>query len=153
MAVPRELLAEHPLFVGLNDEVLSVTADCAVDVRAGADEIVFRTGDPADRCYLVRRGRIALDLVAEGGERLVVDTVDDGGVVGLAWLVPPYRWYLDARAVEPTSAIAVDAVRLRALWDQHPGLGYVMLRRLVAAMYERMQSARVRLLDVYGRHT
>ncbi|MGZ4602286.1 MAG: cyclic nucleotide-binding domain-containing protein [Kineosporiaceae bacterium] len=151
--VPVELLAEHPLFSGLDDDLVALAAGCAVEVHAATDEVLFRTGDPADRCYLMRRGRIALEIVGEGGERLVVDTVDDGGVVGLAWLVPPYRWYLDARAVVPTTALAVDATCLRATLDADPRLGYLVLRRLVGALYERMQSARVRLLDVYGQRT
>jgi CRP-like cAMP-binding protein len=146
----RELLAESVVFGGLDADVLDLITGCAVNVHVGADEILFRTGEPADRCYLVRHGRVALELVGAGGQRLTVDTVDPGNVAGLSWLVPPYRWYLDARAVEPSSAVALDAACLRAKADADPRLGYLLLQRLAHAMYERMQSARVRLLDVYG---
>jgi CRP-like cAMP-binding protein len=150
MTTVRELLAEHRLFAGLDDDVLDLIAGCAVNVHVGRDEVLFRTGDPADRCYLIRRGRVALELIGTGGDRLTVDTVDPGEVAGLSWLVPPYRWYLDARAVEPTSAVALDAACLRAKCDADARLGYLLLQRLASAMYERMQAARVRLVDVYG---
>ena len=80
----------------------------------------------------------------------VVDTVDEGEVVGWSWLVPPYRWFFDARAVEEVSAVSVDAACLRAKCDQDPALGYALMQRVARVMYQRLQSARVRLLDLYG---
>ena len=145
-----ELLREHPLFAGLGPEMGSLLVGCARIVPFATDDYLFHTGEPADSCYLVRNGRVALELITTGGRRIVIDTVDAGGVAGLSWLVPPYRWYLDARAVEPTSAIALDAVCLRAKCDDDPHTGYLLLQRVARAMYERMQSSRVRLLDVYG---
>jgi CRP-like cAMP-binding protein len=145
-----DLLGEHPLFAGLGADMRALLAGCARNVHFPADGCLFRTGEPADSCYLLRSGRVALELVGAGGRRVVVDTVDAGGVVGLSWLVPPYRWYLDARAVEPTSAIALDAACLRAKCDDDPRTGYLLLQRVAHAMYERMQSSRVRMLDVYG---
>ena len=145
-----QLLAEQPLFADLGDDMRTLLAGCGRNVHFGADEYLFHTGEPADRCYLIRHGRVALELVDAGGRRLVIDTVDDGGAAGLSWLVPPYRWYLDARAVQPTSAIALDAACLRAKCDAEPRIGYLLLQRLAHAMYERMQSARLQMLDVYG---
>jgi hypothetical protein len=79
--------------------------------------------------------------------------VKAGGVAGLSWLVPPYRWYLDARAVEPTDAIELDAACLRAKCDADPRVGYLLLQRVAHQMYERMQASRLQLLDVYGAHS
>jgi CRP-like cAMP-binding protein len=145
-----ELLAEHPLFAGLGEDVPTLLAGCGRNVHRAAEAYLFRTGSPADRFYLVRHGLVALELVGTGGSPVVVDTVAAGGVVGLSWLVPPYRWYLDARAVEPTDAIELDAACLRAKCDSDPRVGYLLLRRLVHQMYERMQASRLQMLDVYG---
>ena len=145
-----ELLADHPLFADLGDDMRRVLAGCGRNVHFGTDDYLFRTGDPADRCHVVRHGRIALELVDTGGRRVVVATVDPGGVAGLSWLVPPYRWYLDARALESTSTIALDASCLRAKCDADPAIGYLLMQRLAREMYGRMQSARLRMLDIYG---
>jgi CRP/FNR family cyclic AMP-dependent transcriptional regulator len=64
--------------------------------------------------------------------------------------VPPYRWAFDARAVEPTAAVALDGACLRGKCDEDPALGYALLQRFSLVMVERLQAARVRLLDVYG---
>jgi CRP-like cAMP-binding protein len=145
-----DLLAEHPVFADLGDDMRKLVAGCARNVHFGTDDYLFRTGASADTCYLVRHGRVALEMVGAGGQRIVVDTMDAGELVGLSWLVPPYRWYLDARAVAPTSAVALDATCLRDKCDTDPRIGYLLLQRIARAMYQRMQSSRLRMLDVYG---
>ena len=150
MQTMDELLAAHPFFGGLGDEALALIAGCAVNVHFAPEEMLFRLGDPADRFFVVRHGRVALELHAPGRGRYVLDTVEDGDVLGWSWLVPPYRWFLDARAVAPTSAISIDGVCLRGKCDEDPALGYALLQRVAHVMYERLQSSRVRLLDLYG---
>lgn len=145
-----QLLGESPFFVDLGDDMRTLLAGCARNVHFAADEHLFHTGEPADRCYLVRRGRVALELVGSGGHRLIIDTVDPGGMAGMSWLVPPYRWHLDARAVEPTSAIELDASCLRSKCSAEPRIGYLLLQRVAHAMYERMESTLLQLMDVYG---
>jgi CRP-like cAMP-binding protein len=146
----RQLLEGHPFFAGLDDDALELLAGCATNVHFAPDEYLFRLGDPADRFYLVRSGRVALELhVPTAGQR-VLDTLDEGQVVGWSWLVPPHRWFMDARATQPTSAIALDGVCLRGKCDADPALGYALMQRVTQVMYQRLQSARVRLLDLYG---
>ena len=81
---------------------------------------------------------------------MVVDTAHADDVVGWSWLVPPYRWLFDARATEETSAIAFDGACLRGKCEADPAIGYALLQRVVQVMSARLQSARVRLLDLYG---
>ena len=145
-----QLLAEHPFFADLGDDMRQLLAGCGRNVHFGADEYLFRTGEPADRCYLVRHGTVALELAGAGGQRLVIETIGPGDMAGLSWLVPPYTWFLDARASEPTSAVELDAACLRGKCDADPRIGYLLLQRIARAMYERMQSSRLRLFDVYG---
>ncbi len=146
----RELLSEHPFFAGLDDDTVSMLVGCSRNVHVRQGEYLFREGEPADRFFVVRRGRVALDVHVPGQVERVVDTVDEGGVVGWSWLVPPYRWFFDARAVQGVSAVVVDASCLREKCDQDPALGYALMQRVAGVMYQRLQSARVRLLDLYG---
>jgi CRP-like cAMP-binding protein len=146
----RQLLEGHPFFAGLGEEALDLIAGCAINTHFEPGSYLFRTGEPADRFYVVRRGRVSLELHAPSGGTRVLDTVEDGQVLGWSWLVPPHVWFLDARAAQPTSAIALDGVCLRGKCDADPVLGYALMQRVAQVMYERLQSARVRLLDLYG---
>jgi hypothetical protein len=58
-----------------------------------------------------------------------------------------------ARAVESTSAVAFDGACLRGKCDTDPALGYALMQRVSQVMYERLQAARVQLLDMYGAPT
>ncbi len=63
-------------------------------------------------------------------------------MLGWSWLVPPYTYFFDARAVTPVSATALDGACLRGKCEADPELGYQLLKRVTAEMYKRLQSAR-----------
>ena len=150
MRTVDQLLAEHPFFAGLGPDLIALISGCAQNVHFDVGSRLFRTGEPANRFFVVRTGRVALELVAPGRQPLVVETVDAGQVLGWSWLVPPYRWFCDGRAVAPTSLVALEGSCLRTKCDGDAALGYQLLQRVTQVMYERLQSSRVRLLDLYG---
>ena len=81
---------------------------------------LFHEGDPADT-LLRAPARPGRDRDAHARPRTVVlDTADDGDVVGWSWLIPPYRWTFDAAATEETSAIAFDGGCLRGKCEEDP---------------------------------
>jgi CRP/FNR family transcriptional regulator, cyclic AMP receptor protein len=146
----EELIAQTPFFQGLDEETLGIIAACAKNVHFREGDLLFRTDEAADRCFVLRSGRVALEIVGGSGDAMIVDTVEAGDLVGLAWLVPPYRWYMDARAVEPVSAVDFDASCLRTKCELDTRVGYLLMQRVASTMHERIRSARVRLLDLYG---
>lgn len=145
-----QLLARHEFFAGLDPAYLELIAGCGRNVGFDRDAYLFREGEPADQFFIVRRGQIALEIFTPGKGPLVVDTVTEGEVVGISWLFPPHRWEFDGRAVVATRAVALDGACLRAKCDEDPTLGYDLMKRFAAILRRRLQSARVRLLDVYG---
>lgn len=145
-----QLLTRHPFFTGLDESTVSQLEGCARNVHFGVGDYLFREGGAADQFFVIRRGRVALDVHAPGHGVVVLDTVEQGDVVGWSWLIPPYTWFFDARAVQDVSAMAIDATCLRAKCDEDPALGYELMQRVAQVMYHRLQAARVRLLDLYG---
>gem|GEM_PF-99954 len=144
-----QYLPDHPFFAGLDAETTDLLAGCAVNVHVKAGEFLFHENDPADHFYVLRRGRVAVEIHTPA-RGVVLDTVNEGEIVGWSWMVPPYRWAFDARATLDASAVAFDAAFLRGKCDADPGMGYELMKRFVPVMDHRLQSARVRLLDLYG---
>ena len=66
-----------------------------------------------------------------GQPAVVFATEGEGEIVGASWLVPPYRWRFDARAVELTRAIGIDAECLRDKCEADHDLGYEMMKRFL----------------------
>jgi len=146
----EELLGSYPFFAGLSADAVRLMARCASNVHFPADDYIFTEGELANRFYVIRRGRVTLQIHSPARGDLVIDSMDDGEVLGWSWLVSPYKYFCDARAVTPVSATALDAACLRGKAEADPELGYQLLKRVTTVMYQRLQSTRVRLLDLYG---
>ena len=145
-----ELLEHHDFFADLPAADVHLIAGCGRNVVFEAGEYLFREGTPADSFFVVRHGRVALEIFAPGRGPLVLDTVGPGELVGISWLFPPYRWQFDGRAGALTRAIALDGACLRGKCEEDPRLGYELMKRFAQILQSRMHSARLRLLDLYG---
>jgi CRP/FNR family cyclic AMP-dependent transcriptional regulator len=144
------LIASHPLFAGLPGDVAATAAGCARNVVFPAGRLLLAEGDTASTLYLLRRGRVSIEVHGADRGTVVVETVGPGQVVGWSWMVPPYRWSFDARAVESVGAIAIDGTCLRHKAEVEPAFGYLVLQRVAHMLLERLQASRTQLLDLYG---
>ena len=146
----ERFIAEHPFFTGMRPEHIHLLVGCASNVRFPSGATVFREGTDADHFYLIRRGRVALEMLPAQGRPMVVDTVDEGEVLGWSWLVPPHQWRFHARAVDTTTAIALDGRCLRTKCEEHTDLGYELMKRFSQIMAQRLEATRLQLLDIYS---
>jgi CRP-like cAMP-binding protein len=143
------ILASHPFLKGLDPALLALLVGCASNVRFEANGVVFRDGDPANQFFLVREGKIAIEIPVPGRGEMMIQTLEGGEVLGWSWLIPPYRWRFSARAVEPTRAIALNGKCLREKFESNHHLGYELLKRFAPIIAQRVEATRMQLLDVY----
>jgi CRP-like cAMP-binding protein len=145
------VLGEHPFFARMSDAHVATLAGCAASVVFEPGELLFREGDPADRFYVVRFGRVSLESHAPSRGPLTVETVDAGEVLGWSWLFPPYRWHFDARAQTLVRALALDGVCLREKCERDPAMGYELMGRFAGVAISRLEATQLQLIDLYGR--
>jgi CRP/FNR family cyclic AMP-dependent transcriptional regulator len=145
-----QVLKEHPFFAGLDDATCDLIADCAHTEQFEAGSYVFHEGDPANHFYLLRHGKVALEIRAPERGSIVIQTVRAGEILGVSWIVPPYRLTCDAKAVELTRTITVNAACLREKCDEDHDFGYEMMQRFMPTLVQRLNATRLQLLDVYG---
>ncbi len=150
MQTIEQLLAEAKAFNGMSEEHLALIAGCAQNKVFEQGEYLMREGDDADSFYAIRTGQVAMEIFVPQRGPVMIETIDEGDLLGWSWLVPPYRCHLDARAVGTVHSVAFDAVCLRGKADQDPVLGYELMKRFIPIIVERLQATRVRMLDVYG---
>lgn len=147
------IVRNHPLFKGLDEGFVETMAGCAKNAVFKPGSYVFHEGDDADDIYLIREGRVALEIAAPGHGRMVFQTVTTGGVLGLSWLVPPYTWRFDAHVRDAPGnslrAVVIDATCLREKCERDPVLGYAVMKRFMPALVERLHDTRVQMLDLY----
>lgn len=147
----ERFIREHLFFAGFAPEYTTLVAGCARNHRFDAGNYLFREGEPADEFFLIRHGKVALEIVAPGQKPIVFATLGEGEIVGAAWLVPPYRWTFDARAVELVRAIGIDAACLRRKCEADHHLGYEMMKRFLPVFVKSLHATQLQILDVYGK--
>lgn len=144
------VLAEHAFFKGMEPDHLSFIAGCGSNARFEEGEYIFHEGEPANLFFLIRHGKVTLETFVPGRGPLVIQTIGEGDVLGWSWLVPPYRWAFDARALELTRAVALDGACLRAKCQEDNRLGYELMQRVAHIITQRLQATMLQLIDVYG---
>jgi CRP-like cAMP-binding protein len=143
-------LAGVPLFADLPQAELELIAGCAANTRFDEGQQLFERGDPADTFYVIRQGSVALETFVPTRGQVMIETLEPGEVIGWSWLFEPYHWHLDGRALTAVAALAFDGECLRGKCEADPRLGYDLMSRFAQVLIERLQSTRLRLIDVYG---
>lgn len=152
MQTLEPILAEVDVFRGMKPEHLAAMAGCATNVRYEAGEFPGRTGDPADKFWVVRQGRMALEIFVPGRGAITIESLSEGDVVGFSWLLPPYELRFDVHALTATRALMFDGRCLRSKFATDPELGYDLLGRFSRIMAHRIEAMSLQLMDVYGDH-
>ncbi|KAB2880492.1 cyclic nucleotide-binding domain-containing protein [bacterium] len=146
----ESVLKEHGFLSDFPDELLPVIVGCASNVRYDTEQFIFHESEEARKVYLIRQGKVAVEIFVPGRGHVVIETLEAGDVLGWSWLVPPYYWHFDARVVEPTRAIALDGECLRKKCEDNHEMGYQLLKRFFTVLSSRLQATRLQLMDVYG---
>lgn len=120
------------------------------DVHFRKGTRIFEEGRPADRFWIIRSGSVVLDMHVPGRQAARLETLHSEDLLGWSWLFPPYTWHLGAGAVSAVGALEFDARAVRALSDEDPAFGRALNRAVAEIIGRRLQSARKRLLDLYG---
>ena len=152
METLEPILSEHPFLKGLDPRFIQLIVGCASNLRFNGGEYLFREGQEAGQFYIIRYGKVAVELAAAQRGVINIQTVGEGEILGWSWLIPPYSWRFDARAVELTRVIALDGKCLRAKCEEDHQLGYELLKRFSHIIAQRLEATRLQLLDLYGVH-
>ena len=146
----ERIIAEHPFFADLESDYTGLLVGCASNVRFDSGAYIFKEGGEANEFYLIRAGKVALEVFAPHHKPIMVDTLSEGEVLGWSWLLPPHQWKFHAHAMEDTRAIALDGKCLRSKCEQNHDLGYELLKRFAKIVTQRLEATRLQLLDVYA---
>jgi CRP-like cAMP-binding protein len=110
---------------------------------------LFREGDTSELVYLIEDGEVILETQVPGHGQVAIHTIGPGQLLGWSSLFPPEKKTADARAEIPTRAIAINAAKLRELFDTDHELGCKMMWRVAQVISNRLRIARTQILDIF----
>ena len=143
------LLAQHPFLKGMDAAQIKLLEGCASNVRFEKGKYIFRESEEANQFYIIRQGKVALEIYTPDRGPIIVSTLGEGDILGWSWLIPPYNWRFDAHAIDDTRAIALDGKCLRTKCEADHHLGYELLKRFASILEQRLEATRIQLLDIY----
>ena len=150
METIERIITQHPFFAGMDQGLLHHIVSCASNKRFDAGSFIFKEGDEANAFYLIREGKVALEIFPPQGKPITVDMLEVGDVLGWSWLLPPFQWKFNAQARTNLHAIVLDGRCLRAKCEDNHDLGYEISKRFAQIIERRLEATRFQLLDVYG---
>jgi CRP-like cAMP-binding protein len=146
----REKLARHPFAQGLSEDHLDTLASCAKFFLCAPGDYLWRQGQKTEVVYLVSSGQVALEIQIPNQGSLEVDSFEGGDFLPWLWLGGEYWRRFDARAMASAEVIELDGKKLRELCDRDHDFGYQLLKRLARATEERLQVARLKIMELQG---
>jgi CRP/FNR family transcriptional regulator, cyclic AMP receptor protein len=116
-----------PIFELLDAEERKVLADQVSIREFKGGEVIFKAGDPGGLAYLVQKGLVHVIIKDGNFEDVIVDVVDDGGLVGMSSLMAGENHQTTAIAAEDTLAIEIDRNDIIVLLNAKPMAGLNMM--------------------------
>jgi CRP-like cAMP-binding protein len=146
----RKSLTDCEFFSVLGKEYLDLLSGNAKERRIEAGNIVFRQGEHADTFYLLLSGRITVEIPSVYGPSIEIQNLGAGQVLGWSWLISPYQWEFQAKALEDTVMLEFDGKSLLEDCENNPKFGYKLLSSFSVLMSQRLHASRQRMMDEWN---
>ncbi len=143
------LLRNHSFLEDLKPEYIDTILSCASNTYFPDGTKIVSEGEEAKKFYLIRTGKVAIEINGREKGSIRILTLGPGQVLGWSWLVSPYKWHFDAYAIDDVRAVALDGECLRNKCEENHDLGYELLKRFSGILEARLKATRIQLLDVY----
>ncbi|MBL9044690.1 MAG: cyclic nucleotide-binding domain-containing protein [Myxococcales bacterium] len=137
-------------FAGFGPAELQILARHSRQVSWPADVEVIREGQVATEFFLILDGRVRVETHLPGRGEVTLQTLLRGDVLGWSWLTANASFSFSARTLQPTNALVFEGTALLRECEQHPRLGYLLMRRFALVMSDRLRHTRLQLLDLYS---
>jgi len=146
LSITAERLRHSELFGDLsNADLIAIAEFCREETHRDGDLIVVE-GEPADRLFVVERGKLALEKKIQIGRHstprnATIGYVEPGKTAGFSALTAPYIYSTSVLCIEPTRGVSVDGPALRAYLQAHPAAGFSVMSTLAVLIADRYRHA------------
>ncbi|HSG01508.1 MAG TPA: cyclic nucleotide-binding domain-containing protein [Vicinamibacterales bacterium] len=135
-------MSQPELLRGLPQDAADRVLALGTVVVLPKEAVLFRLGEPADRLFIVTRGKISLTLplqVLGREENVLIEERGPGQAISWSALIPPHRLTLTATAATDAEVLALPRETLLEHFEKEPVVGYAVARHAVAVAGQRLQ--------------
>ena len=140
--ITAQELAQSPMFAGLPAEDLARFVALAQEVSCAAGTMLFREGNEASRLYLLRSGKINVQVqpTALTEPLTVVSLSTFGQMVGWSGFMPPNYYTASALCLEDSTLLAFDGQAFNRSLEDNPAVGLIIMRRIAQVISQRLRT-------------
>ncbi len=152
--IAQESLRRSPMFLGLSEAALARIAAMGQERTYGPGQYIFREGEASTELYVLRDGRVALEMSLQigradvSGRKAFIAVMGPSDCFGWSALVPPHHFTMSAVAVQQSTVLAIDGPALQALIADEPQVGVLLLDRLNQVISNRLTEARAKFCTI-----
>jgi signal transduction histidine kinase len=146
LSITVERLSRSEIFSELSKEdLVSIAENCREETyREG--EVILVEGKPAEKLFIVERGKLALDKKIQIGlhstpRTATIGYIGTGQIAGFSTLASPHVYSTSAVCVEPVRVISIDGEWLRSYLQAHPEVGFKVMSELTMLIGSRYRYA------------
>ena len=142
--VPLEEIYKIPLFQGVLQKDLTRLVQAAHRKRLSAGEFFFMQEDPAERMYVLLKGRVKLGQIGPDGQQVLIRVITPVTLFALVAMTTGHNYLVTAQAAEDSQAL---------YWTRRELMDYVlqvpqMAVNAMSIMAEQLQEIQERFRQV-----
>ena len=131
-------------------EVREKLLSLAEPFRFKAGEDIIGEGDHSEYLYIVKSGRVAVEMSMPPKGRRTIRTSEAGDMINWSALVQPHRATASLRAVRDTEALGIRGELLIDESRQDCQLGFELYRALTEVIAGRLNATRLQFVNIYS---
>lgn len=143
-SVDRSLVANLPLFAGIDDAGLDAILREARSARVSKNDAVFQQGEPAREVFVLLHGHVRATKTTPTGQQVVVRYVSPGEVFGVAVAIGLTHYPATATAVDDSVVLVWASATWPKLVAQYPALATNTLQ----TVGDRLQESHTRVIEM-----
>jgi CRP/FNR family transcriptional regulator, cyclic AMP receptor protein len=141
------LLSMVDILGPLYEEEMENLAKMTPDTFLEQDDILYTPKEGTERLFILKKGRVQLYEVDEGGDEIALSVVEEGNVFGEMALTGQSLHGLYVRALTPSTVVSLRREELEGLIMKTPEVGLKLVRDLA----EKLHASEARYADIIGK--
>jgi CRP-like cAMP-binding protein len=130
------IIKQADLFWGMDQDFIRSLMDVSTKESHEKGDILFNEGNPANRFYVMLRGRVEVDI---GDDHLITYSVNHAGeAFGWSGLLERERYASSGTCLEHTTLLSFDVKDIQRLCEDNPVNGMMLYKKLAGLLGDRL---------------
>ena len=136
----REDLKQIVLLSYLSDPMLDEIMQIIDVLQFGNEEIIFEQDEPADRFYMLKKGKVLLEQRISEKVTAFIGSIKPGFSFGWSAMIEDGSYSATAVCAEPCEIYSFKSEKITRLFENNPYMGYRVYQRLLVIIKKRYDS-------------